>query len=115
MDFYERLNNLIQKNGLSQAKLEKAIGISNGSVSKWKKSLPSIKTIKKIAEFFNVSDDWLLTGKENEYIIEAARTDAELSKMSDKLKECALKMARLPKEKQDLIIYLINSISEGGK
>lgn len=111
MDFYERLNFLIKKNGLSQAKLEKAIGISNGSVSKWKKSLPSIKTIKKIAEFLNVSDDWLLTGKDGVFTKEIAETDAKLLFMNKEIKEYALKLNNLPKEKQKIIMDLIDQIS----
>lgn len=37
MDFYERVEALRKERKMSQADLEKALGISNGSVSKWKK------------------------------------------------------------------------------
>lgn len=111
MEFYERLNKLIQENGLSQGRLEKEIGISNGSVSKWKTSVPSTKTLKKLAEFFNVSDDWLLNGKESECTIEMAGIDAKLIFMSKEVKEYALKLNNLPKEKQKTIIDLIDQLS----
>ena len=51
-------------NGKPLAHLEKELGFSNGSVAKWERTSPSIDKVKKVADYFNVSTDYLLTGKE---------------------------------------------------
>lgn len=63
MTFYERIENLRKSHNLSQGKLEKELGFSNGSVSKWKNSMPTPERLQKIADYFGVSIDFLLTGK----------------------------------------------------
>lgn len=60
MTFYERLETLRKEKGLSQAKLEKELGFSNGSISKWKKSKPTYERLQKIADYFGVSTRYLL-------------------------------------------------------
>lgn len=40
--------------------LEENIGLSNGSISSWSKSSPSQLKIEQVANFFNVSVDYLL-------------------------------------------------------
>lgn len=45
-------------------KLETTIGISNGALSSWDKSTPTAKNVQKVADFFNVSTDYIL-GKEH--------------------------------------------------
>ena len=62
MTFYERIESLRKAKGLSQGSLEKELGFSNGSVSKWKHSMPTPERLKKLAVFFHVSVDYLVTG-----------------------------------------------------
>ena len=62
MDFYNRIENLRKSKGISQGNLEKELGFSNGSVSKWKNSMPTPERLKKLADFFDVSVDYLVTG-----------------------------------------------------
>lgn len=112
MDFYERITALIKEKGLSQGKLESELGLSNGSVSKWKKSIPKTQTIILLANYFNVDEKYLLTGEHN-YSAEIAREDVKLSEMSKRIKSYALKLAELPKDKQELVINLINVLSKG--
>ncbi len=47
---------------LTGAKLGEAVGVSKQSVSKWENGLayPDFETLKKLADFFNVSTDYLL-------------------------------------------------------
>lgn len=47
----------------SGRELERAIGLSNGQISKWRTSNPSQKTMQKIADFFHISVDSLLSGR----------------------------------------------------
>lgn len=66
MNMYERIESLRKDAGISQGKLEKELGFSNGSISKWKNSTPTPDRLQKIAEYFNVSLEYLMTGKEKE-------------------------------------------------
>jgi transcriptional regulator with XRE-family HTH domain len=67
MTFYERLEKLRKDKGISQGDLEKELGFSNGSISKWKKSKPTLERYQKLAEYFGVSVEYLRTGKEPQY------------------------------------------------
>lgn len=59
MTLLERVKELCSENKVSQRTVEKECGLSNGSITKWKTSNPSSDTVQKVAEFFNVSTDWL--------------------------------------------------------
>lgn len=63
MTFYERLEELRNKSGISQGKLEKELGFSNGSISKWKNSMPTHERLQKVADYFGVPLEYLTTGK----------------------------------------------------
>lgn len=66
MTVYERIENLRNSKKLSQGKLEKELGFSNGSISKWKNSMPTPERLQKIADYFGVSMEYLMTGAEKE-------------------------------------------------
>lgn len=66
MTIYERIESLRKSKGLSQGKLEKQLGFSNGSISKWKNSTPKVERLQKLADFFGVSVEYLMTGKADE-------------------------------------------------
>ena len=48
-------------------KLEEELGFGKGYISKLDKSNPNVAKIKKIAEYLDVSLEYLLTGKEPQY------------------------------------------------
>lgn len=64
MTVFERIENLRKSRKISQGKLEKELGFSNGSISKWKTSMPTPERLQKIADYFGVTIDFLMTGKE---------------------------------------------------
>lgn len=64
MTVYERIENLRNSRKISQGKLEKELGFSNGSISKWKNSMPNPERLQKIADYFNVSMEYLMDGTE---------------------------------------------------
>ena len=53
---------LREQKGITQEKLAKSLNVIRGTLSNWEidHAIPDIETIKKIAEFFNVSTDYLL-------------------------------------------------------
>ena len=66
MTLLDRVKKLCISKGTSQSKLEQEIGISRGASYKWKNSSPSMKILKKLADYFNVSVEYLITGQEKE-------------------------------------------------
>lgn len=81
MTLFERIEELRNSKGISQGKLEKELGFSNGSISKWKNSTPNPERLKKLADYFGVSVDYLMTGEEtNGYYLneETAKTAQEI-------------------------------------
>lgn len=63
---YEIFEQLLQKYGITAYKFCKETGISQSTISTWKlkKNLVSPEIGKKIADFFGISLDYLMTGKE---------------------------------------------------
>ena len=64
---YEIFEQLLQKYGISAYKVSKDTGITQSTLSDWKRgrSTPKSENMKKIADYFGVSIDYLMTGKEN--------------------------------------------------
>lgn len=60
MTLYERIEKLRNQKGISQGNLEKELGFSNGSISKWKKSTPNPQRLEKLALYFGVTSKFLL-------------------------------------------------------
>ena len=62
MTLYDRIKMLAEERGMSIRKAEQEIGIPNGIVGSWRKSNPMQSSLQKVADYFNVSIDYL-TGK----------------------------------------------------
>ncbi|MFI8626366.1 helix-turn-helix domain-containing protein [Bacillus altitudinis] len=62
----DRLRSLREKHNLTQEQIAKKIGISRGTYAHYEinKLRPDYETLIKITDIFNVSLDFLLTGKE---------------------------------------------------
>lgn len=109
MEFYERLTNLMNDRGLSQGKLEKELGFSNGSVSKWAKSMPNADRLGKLAKYFNVSVEYLKDGEESHFSKERAMLESAIIN-DDALMRRLKKYIELPQEKKDLILAMIDNL-----
>lgn len=109
---YEIYQRLLDEKGLKNADVARATGISNMTLSDWKrgKSVPKSDKMRKIAEYLNVSVDYLMTGKDTEFTLEMAQIDVTLSNMSKRMKEYALKLNNLPSDKQELVMNLIDTL-----
>ena len=57
------IKDLCRERDTSIPKIEKEIGLSNGSIYNWSRSYPSIDKVIKVADYFNVSID-ILVGRE---------------------------------------------------
>mgnify|MGYP000112715326 CR=1 FL=1 len=78
MTVFERIEALRKERKISQGNLEKELGFSNGSISKWKKSTPTPDRLQKLATYFGVSIEYLMTGeKEEQKETELTKRDAK--------------------------------------
>ncbi|MDE7170988.1 MAG: helix-turn-helix domain-containing protein [Oscillospiraceae bacterium] len=66
MDFQERLFDLRRQAGLSQEELANLLGVTRQAVQKWEAgtSRPDMDNLVSLADYFKVSLDYLVTGKE---------------------------------------------------
>ena len=67
MTIYERIRELASEKGMSIRELENSLGFSNGLLRSWNKSTNSA-SLEKVANYFNVSTDYLLGRTENKYL-----------------------------------------------
>ncbi len=64
--FYERLKLLCKEKGIKLTNLIQELGMSSGNMNKWKNGvIPKGNTLSKLADYFNVSVDYLI-GKTDE-------------------------------------------------
>lgn len=57
----ERIKQLASEKGISISKLEKETGLANATIRKWENSNPQIDTLIKVARFFKVPVEELLS------------------------------------------------------
>lgn len=62
----ERVKALCKKKGVSMNTAEKEIGLAKGYISKLGKSNPNMTTLQKMADYFGVSVEYLMTGNDDE-------------------------------------------------
>ena len=70
---YDKIKEVAKTKSLSIYRIERDLGFSNGSLRKWDSSTPSGDKIEKVADYFNVSTDFLLGRTENPSIADDNR------------------------------------------
>lgn len=83
--FYDRFAELCSERNISANKAATDIGLSNSTVTKWKKTgaVPQTATLSKIAEYFNVSINYLLGEAEEPEEIKKDPTPKNGNEVSD--------------------------------
>ena len=110
MTLRERVKILCKEQKTSLNALETECGFAKGYASKLDKSTPNAENLRKIADFFNVSVDYLMTGKEPE---EDIYTDNRLRKLNKELRNnMVLKYLDLSEKKKKHVSELIDLLSE---
>lgn len=64
MDLYEKIKLLAEGQKISIRRLEENLGYGNGTIRRWEKQTPGIDKIQSVADYFNVSVDYLLGREE---------------------------------------------------
>lgn len=108
MNFKERLKSLISKKGCTQKSLADYVGVKPNTVSDWvnKGTSPKIEHIYLIAQFFEVSFNYLFAGKES--II----NDNCLEVISNVELEMISYFRKLPQKEQYIELGRLQTISE---
>lgn len=65
MNIVERIRDLCTQNKTTIKALERELNIANGSIRNWEANKPSVEKVLLVSQRFNVSIDWLVTGKES--------------------------------------------------
>lgn len=111
MDTIDRLNLLQQQSGLNKKELTKVTGISSNAFTAWNKgdAKPGLKQLVKIAQYFNVSLDWLVFGEDApnndlENVIKPDFTNPVEKELIDKFRE-------LPDNYQKNVLAYIDGIA----
>ncbi len=109
MNTFQRIHYLANNKGMSIAQLERKLKLSNGSIARWKKSAPSSRGLTIIADYFDVSVDYLLgrekekySGEENSDNVIMFSDKEEFDKLPKKEKERILNSL---KDQADYLIY----------
>ncbi|CIU05425.1 TPA: helix-turn-helix transcriptional regulator [Streptococcus pneumoniae] len=87
---FEIVKELCRRQGISLNTLEERIGFSRNSLYSWKNSEPKPKKLNAVADYFNVSTDYLLGRTDNPTIASddtiAGYTSDDLRKMAENAK-----------------------------
>ena len=108
MEFKDALKRLRTRQGLSQAELAKKLGFSPALIGLYEvgKRKPSFEALEVVADFFNVSTDYLL-GKDDKSVyyfdVQTANIAQDISSRAE-LKEL-FELARTLKDEDIYIIY----------
>jgi transcriptional regulator with XRE-family HTH domain len=106
MHIYETIAKLCKENKIAITALESELGFGRGTIGKWKKGTkPNTERVQKIADYFNIPIDYLMTGE-----IERKIDGANI------IEEKAALIARITKDSELLItIEEYYSLSEAMK
>ncbi|MFR6543670.1 MAG: helix-turn-helix domain-containing protein [Butyricimonas virosa] len=87
---YEKIKELADKRGISLTKLEEDLGYSRNTLYKLKSQKPNAERISEIADYFQVSTDYLLGRTDNPRIASdetiGGYTSEDLRKMAENAK-----------------------------
>ena len=59
----ERIKELCKERGIGISQLERETGQSSGCINKWDTSSPSAEKVRRVAEFFGVTCDYIIRGE----------------------------------------------------
>ncbi|MFW5458154.1 helix-turn-helix domain-containing protein [Streptococcus hyovaginalis] len=75
---FERIKSLAKSRGYSISKLEENLGLSKNAIYAIKRNQPSAERLQEIANYFNVSTDYLLGRTDNPKVATTTGSPAEV-------------------------------------
>lgn len=114
MNLLVRIKELASQKNVSLAEIERSAGLSSGSITKWDKSSPKAESLQKVANYFDVSTDYLLGRTKQKHYYDLTEKDEkniaeELEEMIEDLKKTGAlayskETAEVDKETHDLLV-----------
>lgn len=100
---YNRFVELLQEKGITAYRVSKDTGVTQTTLSDWKtgRATPKTATLKKIADYFDISLDWLIGNSEY-------RKDGDCSTSQD-IALVARHLEQIPEEDRKAIIRSIEA------
>ncbi len=100
---YSRVKQLCRERGVSVTRLESDLGLGVSTIQKWKaSSTPNANTIMKVAQYLNVSTDFLLGNTNISATVDEITSDHDIislqrarSRMSPKDRDRMMQMLKL--------------------
>ncbi len=86
---FEKISTLCEKRNITIAKLERECAIGNGTVRGWKNSSPSIENLKKVADYFGITVDELISEETGD---DTPRVHLTVQKITDGYAECDVRL-----------------------
>ncbi|MBC1292229.1 MULTISPECIES: helix-turn-helix domain-containing protein [Listeria] len=68
MNTFERIKDLCTKQQISISELERKLNFGNGIIRRWSTSAPNSDKLERVANYFNVSTDYLLGRTDNPFM-----------------------------------------------
>ncbi|MED2764861.1 helix-turn-helix transcriptional regulator [Bacillus thuringiensis] len=125
MTVVDRIKKLCNEQKITIAELERRIQLSNGQIRKWANQTPGVDKVQKVADYFNVSLDYLLGRTQKKYWELSEKDEKDIQKRLEEMIEdmsnadaLAFSKGAEPmseETKQLLIISLENSLRLGKK
>lgn len=106
MTIVNRLQMKITEKGYTIKTFEEEMKFGNGTIRRWDKNAPSIDKVAKVANFLEISIDWLIFGKEKENLSTEEKEILEAYRRADeKGKEAILATSKIfsPKSEQETL------------
>ena len=81
---FEKIKELCQKRGISINSLEETLGYSRNTIYSMKSKKPNAERLREIADYFNVSTDYLLGRTDNPTIAGGGSEPDDIDKIIDR-------------------------------
>lgn len=105
MGLYENVREAAKEKGYSINRLEKELGFARSYIGKFKTITPSIDKMQKIADFLDVTTDYLMSGNKTENNL-TARDNRDIAKDLDSI------MAKLSNKEDGPVSYNGENLSD---
>ena len=115
MSIHENIKRLREEQNLTLEEVGKRTGTTKQTIKRYESgeisTIPYDRIIA-LAKCFNVTPGYLMGWEDNNNIIENAEIDVALTNMSKRNKEYALKLNKLSHSNQELIMQMIDTLSD---
>lgn len=109
-DIGKRIRELAESKDVTFAQMERELGLFNGELGRWKKRIPKIDRASEVADYFNVSLDYLFGREEKEILIKQEGNESE--NVSDDMVEVMEKMQGMTKEERRKVRDIVNVLDK---